>query len=155
MLANGFVTTFVAAFCEKDTSMKSPRIPTIVSALLLVFGMPAPGARADDKPAAAHVPFRFLFNAYDGDPKNDGPAKMEFQINTIDLRQPSEFLKLGERITNTKWKLAKFEFKSRTNAQTGEPEDFSELTLVNTETKQEVVLTLNRVTDMAAPAPKK
>ncbi len=146
---NGFFHTFAKVIYEKDIAMKSLHLLTIVAALLMVFGRPAPSAQAADKPAAAHVPFRLLFNAYDGNPKKDGPAKMEFQINTIDLKQPSEFLKIGETITKTKWKLAKFEFKSVLNPKTGESDDVSELTLVNTETKETLVLILNRVTDSA------
>ena len=149
------VTTFAKVICQKDTAMKSLHFLTTVAALFMVFGTPAPGAQAADKPAAAHVPFRFLFNAYDGDPKKDGPAKMEFQINTIDLRQPSEFLKIGETISNTKWKLVKFEFKTVLNPQTKEQEDVSELTLLDTGINRPVVLILNRVTDVALPASQK
>src|SRR5687767_13406043 len=50
------------------------------------------------------VAFRLIFSAYDGDPKTDKPEKMNFQINTVDLRQPSEFLKLGDPVPNTKFK---------------------------------------------------
>ena len=128
---------------------------TLTAALFMVFGMPVPSAWAEDKPVAAPAPFRLLFNAYDGDPKKDGLEKMEFQINTIDLRQPSEFLKIGEMVSRTKWRLTKFEIKTVRNAQTEEMDDVSELTLANTETKAEVVLILNRVTDTARPAPKK
>jgi hypothetical protein len=91
------------------------------------------------------VPFRLLFNAYDGTPK--APEKMEFQINTLDLRQPSMFLKIGEAVTNTKFKVEKFELKSVSNPSTGEESDVSELTLVNTETQDRVVLVLAKVTD--------
>ncbi len=149
MLGDGFAAIFAAVTNEKNIAMKSLRFLTIVSVLLMVFGRPAPSARADDKPAAAHVPFRLLFNAYDGDPKKDTPEKFEFQINTIDLKQPSEFLKIGATITKTKWKLAKFAYKTVINPKTEEPEDVSELTLVNTETKETLVLILNRVTDSA------
>ena len=135
--------------------MKSLHILLIVSALLMVFGMPAPSALADDKPAAAHVPFRFLFNGYDGNPKKDAPDKFSFQINTIDLKQPSEFLKIGETISNTKWKLVKFEFKTVLNPKTGEKEDVSELTVLDTGINRPLMLILNRVTDVALPAPKK
>ncbi len=155
LLGNGFVTTFAAVIYEKDSAMKPLQILTVVSALLMVFGTPFPSALADDKPAAKHVPFRLLFNAYDGDPKKDAPDKFSFQINTIDLRQPSEFLNLGETVTNTKWKLAKFEHKTMLNPKTGELEDVSDLTLLNTETKRTLILILNRVTDAAAPAPQK
>lgn len=92
-------------------------------------------------------PFRLLFNTYDGDPKKDKPEKFEFQINTIDLKQPSEFLKIGDFVTKTKFKIEKFEFKEQKNANTGEAEDVSELTLINTETNEPVILVLNRVTD--------
>ena len=146
---------FPGGHFAKSTAMKFLRTLALVSALLMVFGMPVPRAQADDKPAAPHVPFPFLFTAYAGDAKKDGPEKMEFQINTIDLKQPSEFLKLGDKVPNTKWKLTKFEYKTRINPQTREAEDVSELTVTNSETNQEVVLILNRMTDTAAPAPKK
>ena len=154
LLGNGFVATFAAVIHEKGTAMKSLNILAIVSALLMIFGRPAPSARADDKPAAAHAPFRLMFNSYDGDPKKDAPDKFSFGINTIDLKQPSEFLKLGEKISRTNWKLTKFNFKEH-KGPNFDPEDVSELTLTNTETKEEIVLILNRVTDTAHPAPKK
>ena len=93
------------------------------------------------------VPFRLLFNAYDGVPKKDTPDKFSFQINTIDLKQPSEFLKIGDKVANTKFKLEKFEYKTQPNPNTGEHEDVSELTIVNVETNEPVILILNRVTD--------
>ena len=93
------------------------------------------------------VPFRLLFNAYNGDPKKDKPEAFEFQINTIDLRQPSEFLKIGEKVSRTNFQLKKFEIKSQLNPKTEEQEDVSELTLHNAETDVTVVLVLNRVTD--------
>ena len=93
------------------------------------------------------IPFRLLFNAYDGDPKKDKPESFSFQINTIDLRQPSEFLKLGETVARTKFKLLKFEYKTQLNPTTGDLEDVSELTVINTETDQPVILVFNRVSD--------
>ena len=93
------------------------------------------------------VPFRLLFNAYDGDPKKDKSDKFSFQINTMDLRQPSEFLKIGEKVTNTKFKLEKFEYKTQLNPKTEEQEDVSELTVVNVETDEKIILVQGRVTD--------
>ncbi len=93
------------------------------------------------------VPFRLLFNAYDGDPKKDKIDKFAFQINTMDLRQPSEFLKIGEKVTNTRFKLEKFEYKTQHNPKTDEEEDVSELTVVNVETDEKVILIQGRVTD--------
>jgi hypothetical protein len=91
------------------------------------------------------IPFRLVFKSYDGDPKVDPQGmKMEFQIDTIDLRQPSSFLKLGDSVANTKFKLEKFEFKTAFNPKIQENEDVSELTLVNTETGGKIVLIYNR-----------
>ena len=93
------------------------------------------------------VPFRLLFNSYDGDPKKDKPENFSFQINTIDLKQPSEFLKIGETVARTKFKLLKFEHKTQLNPKTEDLEDVSELTVINTETNQPVILVFNRVSD--------
>lgn len=94
------------------------------------------------------VPFRLKFQVYDGDPKK--PEKMEFQINSLDLRQPSVFLKIGESIQGTggaKFRIDKFEQKMQMNASTQAEEDVSELTLTNTQSNEQVVLILNKVTD--------
>lgn len=91
------------------------------------------------------IRFRLILNAINGDLKK--PESLEFQINTVDLRQPSEFLKLGEMVPNTKFKLDKFEFKEELNPNTGEKTDVSELTLVSTETQDTVVLVLAKVTN--------
>jgi hypothetical protein len=91
------------------------------------------------------VPFRLKFQAYDGDPKT--PEKMTFQLNTLDLRQPSEFLSIGDGVRNTKFKIMKFEFKEKLNPGTGSMEDVSELSVHNTETGDDVVLVLDKVVD--------
>ena len=93
------------------------------------------------------VPFRLLFNAYDGDPKKDKPETMNFQINTVDLRQPSIFLNLGQLVPKTKFKLLKFEYKTKYNDSIKEDEEASELTLQNTDTQETIVLVYNKVTD--------
>ena len=93
------------------------------------------------------VPFRLRFLGYDGDPKKDKPEKFEFQINTLDLRQPTEFLKLGDTVSKTNFKLEKFEYKTAKNKNTDEEEDVSELTVRNTETGDKAVLILNRIVD--------
>jgi hypothetical protein len=91
------------------------------------------------------IRFRLIFNAVNGDIKK--PETLEFQINTVDLRQPSEFLKIGDMVPNTKFKIDKFEFKEELNKNTGEKTDVSELTLINTETNDKVVLVLTKVTN--------
>jgi hypothetical protein len=92
------------------------------------------------------VPFRLKFQTYDGDPK--GPKdKLTVQINTLDLRQPSEFLKIGDTVSNTKFKIKDFQFKEVLNPKTQEMDDVSELTVVNVETGEEVVLIKEKVVD--------
>jgi hypothetical protein len=93
------------------------------------------------------VPFRLVFKSYDGDPKKDPIEKFSFQIDTIDLKQPSEFLKVGDLIPNTKYKVEKFAFKEAYNDKIQEKEDVSELTLTNAETGDKIVLIYNRVTN--------
>ena len=91
------------------------------------------------------VKFRLKFQAYDGDIHT--PEKMEFQINALDLHQPTEFLKIGDTVAKTKFKLKKFEFKEVLNPKTEEKEDRSELTVENTETGDNVVLILDTIVD--------
>ncbi len=83
-------------------------------------------------------PFRLMFAAYDDD---------SFQINTLDLKQPSQFLNLGQDIAGTKFKVLKFEKKSQYNAAIQMEEDVSELTIQHNETQEEVVLVLRKVVD--------
>lgn len=98
----------------------------------------------------ANALFRLILVAYDGDPKKDKPERFTFQIKTIDLSRPSEFLRLGETIPHTKLKLDRFVHKTAPNAQTGQIQDVSELTIVNSETGKWVVLVLSKVTDASA-----
>lgn len=78
------------------------------------------------------IPFRLKFEAYD----DDG----NFQINTVDVRQPTQFVKMGETIAGTKYKVVKFEKKSVLNPNTGVDKDTTELTLEHQETGLKVVL---------------
>ena len=61
-----------------------------------------------------------------------------FQINTVDMDQPTQFLKIGDMVKGTKFKLTKFEKKSRMDS--GMNRDISEVTLVNIETNEPIVL---------------
>lgn len=110
---------------------------------------------APDSPAPAGKQMRLAFKAYDGNPKNTNDySKFSFQIDTIDLRQPSEFLQLGQMIPNTKFKLLKFVFKEKRNQMTGEMDDVSELTIANKTTGQTAVLIFNMVVDVSPIDPR-
>ncbi len=91
------------------------------------------------------IPFRILFQTYDGDPKK--PDAMTFQINAIDRGKRTEFLKLKEKVPSSPFVLDKFEQKNKVNLKTEAEEDVSELTLINSETGDSVVLVLTKITD--------
>jgi len=79
-------------------------------------------------------PFRLLFASYtDGD----------FAINTLDVKQPTQFLKVGDQIAGTPYKITGFEAKKEINPSTGAEKDVSELTIENTETGKKIVLVVN------------
>lgn len=94
---------------------------------------------------------RIKFQAYDGDPRKTSSAEMTFQVNALDSGRRTKFVRVGDVIEGTKWKVTKFEFKEKPAEKTvtGEPEDVSELTLQHTETKRMVVLILNKAINAA------
>ena len=118
--------------------MKPKSSPLLIIAALISLFIAAPSAKAAE-------PSRFTFNAYDGNPAK--PAEMSFQINTLDLRQPIEFLKLGDQIPKTKLKLVGFAFKEAKGPNI-ETEDVSELTVGNVETGELSVLVLAKVVNI-------
>jgi len=90
------------------------------------------------------VTFELKFLAYDGDPKK--PETVEFQINMMD-RGKSVFLKLGEKVSGDRYQLRKFMYKTRYNARSGGQEDCSELTILDTEAGNDMILPLNQLID--------
>ena len=84
----------------------------------------------------AQEPFRFVFSSWVGD---------TYAINTIDHRQPTQFLKIGETIRGTLFKLVKFKEKNE-KSKFGTDVDVSELTLENAENKDELTLTKGKTT---------
>ena len=80
-------------------------------------------------------PFRLVFSSWVGD---------TFAINAIDLKQPTQFLKIGDTITGTQFKIVKFEEKHQTN-QYGTDIDVSEVTLQHQETGEQLRLIKEQV----------
>jgi hypothetical protein len=81
-------------------------------------------------------PFRLVFASKSGD---------TFTINTTDLKEPTQFLQIGEKITGTQFKIVSHEPKKETNPATGGDLDVSELTLENTATKERLKLVKEKV----------
>ena len=83
------------------------------------------------------IPFRFRFDAKNGD---------SIQINTVDVEgAPTLFLKLGQMVTGTKFKIAKFEQKF--SKAKGFNEDVSEVTLQNVDTGETIILPKGKEVD--------
>jgi hypothetical protein len=80
-------------------------------------------------------PFRLMFSSWVGD---------DYAINTIDMTEPTQFLKIGETVAGTRFKLVKFTPKYERN-QYGTTVDVSELTLQQQETKQQLTLVKEKV----------
>jgi hypothetical protein len=89
----------------------------------------------------AEKPHSFKFCAYMGDPRH--PEKMDFQINTLDRKLSTAFLKLGDIIPHTHLRLDKFIIdKGGLETYMG---DLSELTLIDTVTKERFYLVLGKL----------
>jgi hypothetical protein len=69
------------------------------------------------------VQFRLVFMSY---------VNQTFQINTLDVTQPTQFVNMGEIIPGTDFKISRFEEKKRITGEEGSPieKDVSELTLI-------------------------
>ena len=109
---------------------------------------------APESPGPVVKQNRLVFKAYDGDPRQtDRYEKFSFQIDTVDIHQPSEFLNLGNMIPNTRLKLVKFVFKEAYDEKLKEKVDVSELVIVNTVTGQTATLPYNKLVDVSALDP--
>jgi len=85
--------------------------------------------------AFTEEPFRLKFSSWVGD---------TFAINTIDLKQPTLFLKVGDMITGTHFKIVKFKEKYEQDKY-GTNVDVSELYLENEQTKDKLTLVKEKV----------
>jgi hypothetical protein len=89
-------------------------------------------------------PFLLRFASYDGDPNQ--PDSLSFQINAITAGKPSQFLKMGDEIAGTKFKIVNFEPKKFVDANEIE-QDVSELTVQHSDTGEKVLLILGKTVD--------
>jgi hypothetical protein len=80
-------------------------------------------------------PFRLVFSSWVDD---------TFAINTIDMKQPTQFLKIGDMIKGTRFKVAKFVEKYQPNKY-GTNVDVSELMIEQQESHQQLTLVKEKV----------
>jgi len=85
--------------------------------------------------SATEEPFRFMFSSWVGD---------TFAINAIDQSEPTQFLKKGDTIRGTGFKIVKFTEKSERN-QYGTNIDVSELLLEHPNSPAQVTLVKGKV----------
>jgi hypothetical protein len=83
------------------------------------------------------VPFRLKFSG--------SPDAGIYSINTLDLRGATQFLKIGEKVEGTPYKLVKYEPK--TSNVNGMDIDVSELTIENEITGQQIALVYDKPVD--------
>jgi hypothetical protein len=101
---------------------------------------PRQAVKSEDRPT------RIRFSGVELDSKD--PNASTFQITSVYPKRPSQFLKLGEILANTKLRLEKYVFKEVDDPKTGAKVDVSELTFVDTETHKAVVLVKGKITDL-------
>ncbi len=85
--------------------------------------------------SSTEEPFQVMFSSSVGD---------TYAINTIDMSQPTQFLKIGDTIAGTRFKIVKFTPKYETN-QYGTRVDASELTIEQEDTKEQLTLVKEKV----------
>ena len=121
-------------------------------------GQPLPADSTDPKDPNSHpayhtklelvrivyVPFRLQLMSYDLDPRN--PAKTTVAINTIDRGKRTQFLEIGQDIAGTNFKVESFKQKEVPGAD-GTTRDASEVTVINKETGEKVVVPLKQIVD--------
>jgi len=83
----------------------------------------------------AQEPFRLVFASW---------VEETFALNTSDLKEPTQFLKIGDNIRGTKFKIVKFTERYDTN-QYGTKVDVSELILENIETHEQLSLVKEKI----------
>jgi hypothetical protein len=85
--------------------------------------------------SSTEEPFQLVFSSWVGD---------TFAVNTTDLKQPTQFLKVGDVVKGARFKIVKFQEKYQPNKY-GTNVDVSELTLEQVETKQQLTLIKEKV----------
>ena len=89
-------------------------------------------------------PYRMMFMGHDFNPNK--PNGTTFQINTIDRGNRTYFLKLGDKIPDTKFKVTAFKPMEIPDRQ-GTNKDASELTVTDGATDRKAVLPFREVVD--------
>lgn len=134
-----------------------PHLDMLGNPIMGPDGKPLPDDSTDPRKADEHppyhtklelakvtfVPFRLIMKSYDAPGK---PEDVTVQINTVDLRNRTQYVKVGADIPGTNFKVESFQKKEVPGAD-GTTVDVSEATLLNKETQEKIVLPLKKVVD--------
>ncbi len=93
-----------------------------------------------------YIPFRLRVMSIDVPPKINKPSDVTVQINTIDLKNRTQYVVVGDDIPGTKFKIESYEHKEVPDKD-GTKKDVSEVTISNKETGAKTVLPLLQVVD--------
>lgn len=93
-----------------------------------------------------NIPFRLRVMSVDVPAKIKKPSDVTVQINTIDRGNRTQFLPVGEDIPGTKFKIDSYEHKEADDTD-GTKKDVSEVTIINKETGNKVVLPIKQIVD--------
>ena len=121
-------------------------------------GKPLPDDSTDPKDPKSHppyhtrlelakvvyIPFRLKMQAYDINPRK--PTDITAQINAIDRGRKTLFITVGEDIPGTKFKTKSFK-KIELPGKDGTVDDASELTIVNKESGEEIIMPYGKEVD--------
>jgi len=91
-----------------------------------------------------YVPFRLKFMSYDINPRK--PTDITVAINTVDRGGKTYFKVIGDDIPGTNFKIDSFQPKEVPGAD-GTKNDASEVTIINNQTGDKVVLPLKQIVD--------
>ncbi len=93
-----------------------------------------------------YIPFRLRVMSIDVPAKITKPADVTVQINTIDRGNRTQFIPVGDDIPGTKFKIDSYQQKE-IDAGDGTKKDVSEVTIINKETGEKIVLPLKQIVD--------
>jgi hypothetical protein len=93
-----------------------------------------------------YIPFRLRVMMIDVPAVVKVPSDVTVQINTIDQRNKTQFLPVGADIPGTKFKIDSYKEKEVPDKD-GTMKDVSEVTIINKETGEKVVLPLKQIVD--------
>ena len=93
-----------------------------------------------------YVPFRLILKSLDVPANVKKPSDVTAQINTVDVKNQTKYVPVGEDIPGTKFKVDSYLHKE-IPGKDGTTEDVSQVTILNKETGEKIILPLKKLVD--------